>query len=134
MSQPTADDLGQVPLLAALDAQNLERLASRLLVAEFAEGERIVIEGTPGLDLFIIHSGRAIADQRERGLVRLLGPGDFFGEIALMGKGQRTATVTSSSPMVVWVLPSDAIRVLQTEYPDVTTALRTAMDDRLTGD
>ncbi|HVQ88264.1 MAG TPA: cyclic nucleotide-binding domain-containing protein [Actinomycetes bacterium] len=134
MSQPTADDLSRVPLLASLDTHAQERLAPRFDVAEFDAGERIVAEGTPGLDLYVIDSGRATATQRGRGLIRLLGPGDFFGEIALLGKGMRTATITAASPMVLWVLHGDAIRLLQGEHPEVTEALSTAMQDRLSAE
>jgi len=134
MSQPTADDLGRIPLLAGLPLHIQERLVRRLVVAEYAEGDRIVVEGADGLDLFIIDGGRASATQRERGLVRLLGPGDFFGEIALLGKGKRTATITATSPMVVWVLRGAAIEALRSESPEVTKALVTAMEDRLASD
>ncbi len=134
MSQPTVDDLGRVPLLASLDALARERLANRFDVAEYKDGERIVAEGTPGQDLYVIDRGRATATQRGRGLLRLLGPGDFFGEIALLGKGQRTATITALSPMVVWVLHGDAIRALQIESPEVTKELATAMEDRLSAE
>ena len=99
--QPTVADLGRVPLFASLDTHAQERLANRLDVDEYDGGQRIVAEGTPGQDPYTIDRGQAMATQRERGLLRLLGPGDFFGEIALLGKGQRTATITASSPMVV---------------------------------
>lgn len=131
MSHPTAADLGRIPMLASLDTAARERLAARLDVVEYADGERIVIEGTSGSDVFVIDSGRATATQRERGLVGLLGPGDFFGEIALLGKSKRNATITASTPMVVWVLRGDAMQSLQREYPEVANALSTAMQDRL---
>ena len=133
--QPTSEDLERIPLLTSLDAHAKERLARRLEVVEYARDERIIIEGTSGADLYIIESGRATATQRERGLLRTLRPGDFFGEIALLEKrGQRTATVTASTPMVVWVLRGNAIRSLQAEFPEVTKALVTAMGDRLATD
>ena len=89
---------------------------------------------THGADLFIIDKGRATATQRERGLLRMLRDGDFFGEIALLGKGKRTATITAETPMVVWVLRGQAIRTLQADHPEVTKALVTAMGDRLATD
>ena len=134
VSLPTADDLGRVPLLASLDTLARERLANRFDVAEYDNGDRIVAEGTPGHDLYVIDRGHATATQQGRGLLRLLGPGDFFGEIALLGKGQRTATITASSPMVVWVLHGDAIRALQAEFPEVAKELSTAMQDKLSAE
>ena len=131
MVQPTAADLGEVSLFSTLDERAREHVVSRLEVAEYAENDRIVVEGTAGVDLFVIRRGRALATQRERGMIRLLGPGDFFGEIALLGRGERTATITASTPMVVWILRSDAIRSLQNESPAVSEALVTAMQDRL---
>jgi len=134
MTQPTSEDLERVPLLASLNELARERLARRLDVVEYAEGERIVVENTPGSDFFIIDSGRATATQRERGLLRTLRAGDFFGEIALLRRGKRTATITASTPMVVWVLRGQAIRTLQVDHPEVTKALVTAMGDRLATD
>lgn len=134
MAQPTSEDLERIPLLASLDELARERLARRFDVVEYAAGERIVVEGTHGADLFIIDKGRATATQRERGLLRMLRDGDFFGEIALLGKGKRTATITAETPMVVWVLRGQAIRTLQADHPEVTKALVTAMGDRLATD
>jgi CRP-like cAMP-binding protein len=131
MSQPTAEELSGIPLFASLDDLARGHILTRLEVAEYSDGERIVVEGTSGEDLFVIRKGRAVATQKERGMIRLLGPDDFFGEIALLGKGERTATITASTPMEVWILRSDAIRALDNSNPAVLEALTTAMQDRL---
>ena len=134
MSQPTANDLRRAPLLASLDDNARERLASSFEIAEYPDGKRIIVEGTPGNDLYIVDRGRAIATQREQGIVGMIGPGDFFGEIAPLGKRARTATVTASTPMVVWVLHERATQLLSLQHPEIANALTTAMQDHLAAD
>ena len=134
MSQPTADDLRRAPLLASLDDNARERLASSFEITKYPNGERIIVEGASGHDLYIVDRGRAIATQRELGLVGMIGPGDFFGEIAPLASRERTATVTASTPMVVWVLDERATQRLRIDHPEVADALNTAMQDHLAAD
>jgi CRP-like cAMP-binding protein len=65
-------------------------------------------------------------------VLRTMGPGDFFGEIAILGpQGRRTATVTAVDDVVVWELFGTVFRTLQMESPDVAQALEQAMRTRL---
>src|SRR5215831_11568776 len=103
MRPPTADDLARVPLLAGLDAGSRAAIAAALEVEEHAPGHVVVSEGRAGYAFYVVADGKlaVTVDGRE---VRELGPGDFFGEIAIIGEGRRTATVTAVTLVVTWVL------------------------------
>ena len=127
---PTADDLARIPLFAGLDAGARTELASRFDEEDFAEGKTVVAEGSSGYAFYVIADGTAEV-QSGVTVVRRLGPGDHFGEIAILGEGRRTATVKATSPLTLWVLFGTTFRVLQTSRPDVADALTRAMEDRL---
>ena len=127
---PTAEDLAAVPLFADLDAYALAELAGRFEVEEYAAGRTIVSEGDAGYAFYVVADGLARVSSAGQ-VVRDLGPGEYFGEIAILGKGRRTATVAAVSDLVVWALFGTTFRVLQTARPDVADALRKAMAERL---
>jgi CRP-like cAMP-binding protein len=60
-----------------------------------------------------------------------LGPGDFFGEIAILGHGRRTATVTTTSPVTLLVMFGAEFRRLEAAHPDIASSIRRAMEERL---
>ena len=60
-----------------------------------------------------------------------LGPGDFFGEIAILGDGRRSATVTASSPSSLLVMFGSEFRRLEAAHPDIAARIRGAMEERL---
>jgi len=130
MDHPTADDLTRSPLLAALDPTMRAALAERFEVEDHKEGHRIVTEGQAGYAFYVIASGAASVTHEGREL-RTLGPGEYFGEISILGEGRRTATVTATEPTVVWALFGTTFRTMQMSQPDVAEALQTAMRDRL---
>ena len=130
MDQPTAADLLAVPLFAGLSEGMRTHLADELEVEEHAVGHAIVREGASGYAFYVIASGTVSVTQEGREL-RMLGAGDFFGEISIEGQGRRTATVTATSPVVVWVLFGTDFRVLEESHPEVAAALSTAIQERL---
>ena len=130
MDHPSPDDLLRSPLLAGLSPATREALAARLEVEDFVPGSRIIAEGRPGYSFHVIDQGTARVTQDDREL-RLLGPGDFFGEISILGAGRRTASVVAVDALVVWTLFGTEFRVLQTTQPEVAAALEAAMRDRL---
>ena len=91
--------LKQVPLFSDLDRRELEQIAESMKRRQFSAGQEIAREGESGVGFFVIEEGNAKVtvhgDERRR-----LGPGDYFGEIALIAQGARTATVTAESDMV----------------------------------
>ncbi|KAB5589222.1 CAMP-dependent protein kinase inhibitor [Ceratobasidium theobromae] len=96
--------LATVPLLETLDASERSRIADVLEPRSYNEGESVVEEGDPGNEFFIIESGEATAFKRVKGedgelrddVVMKYGPGDFFGELALLHRAPRAATVRAS--------------------------------------
>jgi CRP/FNR family transcriptional regulator, cyclic AMP receptor protein len=93
------DVLRRVPLFADLSETELERVASVFKERRFAQGETIIQEGSGAAAFFVIHSGEAsvlVAGEEKR----VLTAGDYFGEMALIDAGERTATVVAASDMV----------------------------------
>ena len=93
------DVIERVPLFATMSPRDVERIASLFKERRFAAGETVTKEGAGGAAFFVIESGEAIVTVggRERAT---LTKGDYFGEIALIDEGARTATVTATSELV----------------------------------
>jgi CRP-like cAMP-binding protein len=127
------DELVLVPLLAGLEPSDLVVLASRLEVQKGDKGHVWAREGQSGYAFYIVADG-SLEVTIEGQPVRQIGPGDYFGEIAILGGGRRTATVTSTGPTTVWALFGTRFRELQIDHPDVATALENAMNERLASD
>ncbi len=123
-------ELAGVPLFASLDDAQLQELAGWFHVQNAGEGRRLVGEGAPGYTFFVILDGTAQVTADGVSLVTL-GPGDFFGEIAILGDGQRTATVTSTSPVRMLVLFGTEFRQLEAAHPAIAAELTAAMQSRL---
>jgi CRP/FNR family cyclic AMP-dependent transcriptional regulator len=96
--QELADALGRVPLFEAVPKKDLQRLARSFSGRTFAPGREIVVEGSRGIGFFVIESGEA-AVTRQGEEIRQLGPGDWFGEMALIDQGPRSATVVARSEL-----------------------------------
>jgi len=103
MDQQRIDLLRRVPLFADLDKKELEGLANSLKERTFRAGETITSEGESAVGFFVIRDGEAkvTVGGQERGR---LGAGDYFGEIALIDEGARTATVTAETDMTTYAM------------------------------
>ena len=99
-------DLALIPLLSVLPSSVLERLARRSTLMEVATGDSVCAEGEPGERYYMIVSGEAAVTIRGS-RIRTLGAGDAFGEIALLRRIPRTATVTALSPLVLRIIESE---------------------------
>lgn len=99
MSGAPIDVLARVPLFADLDESELQRIASVFKERRFPKGETVIQQGSGAAAFFVIDSGEVtvLVDGIER---RSLGAGDYFGEMALIDAGARTATVKASSNLV----------------------------------
>jgi CRP-like cAMP-binding protein len=104
----TATFLEKVPLFENLNRRQLEHLAKRLVERRYDPGAAIVTQGEGGEGFFVLVSGRAEAvRQRSDGtrvVVNTFGPADYFGELALLDDGLRTASVVASEPTQCLVL------------------------------
>jgi CRP/FNR family cyclic AMP-dependent transcriptional regulator len=98
MASEATELLGRVPLFSGLDPRELETISRTVHERTFNAGDTVAEEGQGGVGFFVIKSGEAKVtvggDE-----VRRLGPGDYFGEIALISEGSRTATVTAESEL-----------------------------------
>lgn len=130
MPQPSADLIRGVPLFSDLDDKTLERLADEFIERHFEEGAAIATEGSDGLNFFIVASGEAsVTVQGDP--VGTLGPGASFGEVALVDKSARSATVTATTPMVAYALPIWSFRPFVEQRPEIAWKLLEALAERL---
>ena len=95
-------------------------------------GARLVGEGATGFSFFIVIEG-TLEVTAGGVVVASLGPDDFFGEMALLGAGRRTATVTTVTPTRVLVLFGEDFRRLQASHPEIVARIEAAMHRRLEG-
>src|SRR4051794_10265814 len=122
--------LKTVPLFAGVGDRELKRLANVLRESRFNEGEASTTEGRSGIGFFIIEDGEASVALRGE-IVRTLGPGDHFGEIALIDEGPRSATVTASTDMRCRGMASWEFRAFVQEHPEVAWPLLETLASRL---
>lgn len=140
MADNQLDFLSQVPLFEGLEKRQLQKLANRFVGRSYSAGQSIVTQGRGGEGLFTIVSGKAEA-VRERGdgtkvVVNNFGPTDFFGEIALLHGGPRTASVIAEEDTDCLVLTrSDFLSVMKSDADmgvvisqELAKRLRTALD------
>ena len=98
-----AATLQRVQLFADMDRRQAEQIARLLKVRPFAKGETVIMEGSGAAAFFVIESGEATVSSKGVQLATL-GPGDHFGEIALIDGGPRSATVTAATDLVCYGL------------------------------
>jgi len=125
-----ASALAEIPLFASLPEAELERLAQVCSDVHVDAGTTLVLEGDFGFAIYAIVSGSADVSQ-DGTFVRALGPGDVFGEIAVLSGGRRTASVTATSPMALVVVLNRDVWQLEREHPEAGAALRKTIADCL---
>jgi CRP-like cAMP-binding protein len=103
MADPRIAFLRKVPLFGACDDKQLAFIATQVEEMDFPAGHVLCRQGESGEEFFVIVSGSAEVKRDGRSVQQLVA-GDFFGEIALIDHGPRTATVTATSPMRSLVL------------------------------
>jgi CRP-like cAMP-binding protein len=97
---PTApiELLQRVPLFSGLGRRELERVSNSMKERRFQKGDHVTSEGRGGVGFFVIEQGEAEVTVHGEERARL-GPGDYFGEIALITESDRTATITAETDM-----------------------------------
>ena len=124
------DALKRVPLLAGLERKHLERLARSVRERTFAEGDAITREGEEGVGFFVIVEGSASVNVHGE-LKAALGPGDAFGEMALLDQGPRSATVVAATDVRCLALSAWEFRPFLEEHPSVAWSLLVTLAKRL---
>jgi CRP-like cAMP-binding protein len=116
VAKEAADLLQRVPLFSDLDRKELEEIASAMKARTFSAGQEIAVEGQSGVGFFVIEDGQAKVSVHGDE-VRTLGPGDYFGEVALITQGPRTATVTADTDLKTYGMTFWDFRPLVEETP-----------------
>ena len=117
-----AAHLKKVPLFEDLSEKEIKTVAEWAKSVEHPEGEIMVEEGKLGYAFHLMIEGHAEVTM-SGGHTRTLGPGDYFGEIALIDKGPRMATVTATEPVTTLALSAWKFRTMIDRYPDATAKL-----------
>ena len=126
MPEGAANLLKRVPIFSDLDGKELERIASSMKQRTFNAGDTVTSEGKTGVGFFVIEEGEATVtvggDERRR-----LGPGDYFGEVALLNESARTATITADTELRCYGLTSWEFRPLVETHGSIAWKLLQTM-------
>lgn len=125
--------LASTKLLSSLDRKTIKRLADQGKHRSYAAGETIIREGAPASALYIILSGKVRFEVAEGGPapVATAGPGDFFGELALIEEHPRSATVIADEPTECILFVAWEFTALLKEFPEMAVPLMNALIARL---
>jgi CRP-like cAMP-binding protein len=124
------DLLRRTPLLSALGSRELEEVGRLVDEVDVPAGRVLMREGDTGSEFFVVVSGTVGID-RGGTRVRTIEPGGFFGEIALLAEGPRTATATTDGPATLLVLGHREFHSVMDEYPAIRTCVLDALAARL---
>jgi CRP-like cAMP-binding protein len=130
VASPNPSELASVPLFAGISDSELVEIAGWFEVKDVDAGARLAGEGTTGNAFFVIGAGGATVATGGTELAAL-GPGDFFGELALLGSVRRTATVTTTAPSRILVMFGNDFARLRSRHPRVADELDATMERRL---
>jgi CRP-like cAMP-binding protein len=114
--------LRRVPLFAGLGDDDLQCVADAVNEVEVPADQLLVQPGAPGTGMFFIAEGTAVVETKRDEIA--LGPGQFFGELALMSEdATRTARVRAKTELRCLALDRASFRTLVAEHPDVAASL-----------
>jgi CRP-like cAMP-binding protein len=129
MAAPT-DLLRRVPLFRGLDDKHLDTLSRTFTDRTFRAGQDITSEGGGGVGFFVIEDGEAVVTVHGEAR-RTLGSGDYFGEVALIDEGSRSATITAVTDVKCYGLTPWQFRPLVEENASIAWPLLVSMAQRL---
>lgn len=124
------ETLRRVPLFSGVKPKDLKKLGRRMTERSFGEGDVITREGESGLGFFVIEDGNATVSLKGE-IVRTLGPGDHFGEIALIDGGMRSATIVAGTDLRCRGMSAWEFKPFVEEHPEVAWALLESLVGRL---
>ena len=124
------DLIKRVPLFASASKHELEEIASLADEIDLPAERTVISEGDAGREFFVLIDGTADVERAGK-KVASIGPGDFFGEIALITKTPRNATITTTSPVRALVITDRAFRQLLDHSPQIAIGVLTALAERL---
>jgi len=124
--------LERVPLFDGLSRRDLKHVQDLVKQVRYMEGASVVKEGAPGDSFYVILEGQAKVVRGKRAVARLV-PGDFFGEISLLDRGPRTASVVSETPMTMLEVKQSRFQRMLEQQPAVALKVMERLAARLRG-
>ena len=124
------EQLAAVPLFEGLSKKQLRRISSLMTRIDRPAGEVLTTEGQQGYEFFIVLEGEVEVRQGDR-VIATRRPGDYVGEIALLDRRPRTATVVATTPVSVEVLSRSEFVSLLAEVPELSAQVMATMAQRL---
>jgi CRP/FNR family transcriptional regulator, cyclic AMP receptor protein len=126
----TEETLRRVPLFSRVKPKELKRLDRRMTERVFTEGDTITTQGESGIGFFVIEHGNATVSIGGK-IIRTLGPGEHFGEVALIDSGPRSATVVATTDLRCRAMSAWEFKPFVEEHPEVAWALLETLVGRL---
>jgi CRP-like cAMP-binding protein len=124
------DLISKVPLFGGCSKKQLRTIGSIADYIDFREGKDLIREGSPGREFFVLVDGTV--DVRRKGRkIDSLGGGNFFGEMALLTRAPRNATITTTSPVRALVVTEPNFRRLLRENPQISLKVLSALAERV---
>jgi CRP-like cAMP-binding protein len=120
----------RVPLFSRCSRKELDEVAQLADEIDLNEGKEMTKEGRPGREFFVLLDGEADVKRNGR-RINTLGKGDFFGEIALVSRAPRTATVVATTPVHALVITDRSFRRLLEHSPQIQSKVLEALAERL---
>ena len=130
MARPSPELVRGIPLFSDLDEASVSRLTEEFIERSFEPGQEIATEGLGGLNFFVVESGEGTFSVHGND-VGTFGPGDSFGEVALVDKSARSATITAKTTVRAYALPVWSFRPFIAEHPDTAWKLLEILAERL---
>ena len=122
--------LRRTPLLSDLGRKDIEAVGRLVDEIDVPAGRVLMREGDTGNEFFVLVNG-TVGIERGGRRIRSIEPGDYFGEIALLSEGPRTATATSESPATLLVLGHREFHSLMDQFPSIRTCVLEALAKRI---
>jgi predicted MFS family arabinose efflux permease len=134
--RPVIDELASLGLFAGASELALAQLAGTLTVENVGAGTTVIAQGDPADDLFVVHEGRVEVWSTGEGggperLINSTGTGSWFGEIGVIERLPRTATVKTVVPTVLWRIPGEAFLEAVSSAPIFPVSVRRSLVNRL---
>jgi len=120
----------RAPLFASCSKRELEEIARIADEIDLREGKEMTRQGSRGREFFVLLEGEAEVT-RDGAVINELGPGDFFGEIALVSDSPRTATVTATTPVRTLVVTATSFKRLLDDQPEIQRKVLVELAERL---
>jgi CRP/FNR family cyclic AMP-dependent transcriptional regulator len=129
-ADPKIELLSKVQMFSSLNKKELGLIARSADVVTVKPGTEIVTQGTPGHEFYLVVSGQAIVRRNGR-KIATLGPGQYFGELALLDRGPRSATVTAETEVELAIISQREFLAVLNQVPAVAYKLLVSMASRL---